>query len=51
MGRGIGILSMASIGPIITVLLSGLWSRYQIGAQARAARAPVTANIKTSEVF
>jgi len=49
--EGFGILSMASIGPIITVLLSGLWSRYQTAAQARAARAPITANIKTSEVF
>jgi hypothetical protein len=49
--EGFGILSMASIGPIITVLLSGLWSRYRTGAQARAARTPTTANIKTSEVF
>lgn len=49
--EGFGILSMASIGPIITVLLSGLWSRYRTGAQARAARTPITANIKTSEVF
>ena len=49
--EGFGILSMASIGPIITVLLSGLWSRYRTGAQARAARRPITANIKTSEVF
>ena len=49
--EGFGILSMASIGPIITVLLSGLWSRYRTGAQARAARTPITAGIKTSEVF
>ena len=49
--EGFGILSMASIGPIITVLLSGLWSRYRTDAQARAARTPITANIKTSEVF
>jgi hypothetical protein len=49
--EGFGILSMASIGPIITVLLSGLWSRYRISAQARLARTPITANIKTSEVF
>jgi hypothetical protein len=49
--EGFGILSMASIGPIITVLLSGLWSRYRTGAQARAARTPITANVKTSEVF
>ena len=49
--EGFGILSMASIGPIITVLLSGLWSRYRTGAQTRAARTPITANIETSEVF
>ena len=49
--EGFGILSMASIGPIITVLLSGLWSRYRTGAQARAARIPITANIETSEIF
>jgi hypothetical protein len=35
--EGFGILCMASIGPIITVMLSGLWSRYQIKRQARAA--------------
>ena len=29
--EGFGILSMASIGPIITVLLSGLWSRTGAG--------------------
>ena len=49
--EGFGILSMASIGPVITVLLSGLWSRYQTGVQARAAQTPITANVKTSEVF
>lgn len=35
--EGFGILTMASVGPIITVMLSGLWARYQAGAQARAA--------------
>ena len=29
--EGFGILCMASIGPIITVLLSGLWARYSSG--------------------
>ena len=48
--EGFGILTMASICPIITVLLSGLWSRYRIGAHARAARTPITVNIETSEV-
>ena len=35
--EGFGILCMASIGPIITVMLSGLWSRYKVGREARAA--------------
>ena len=35
--EGFGILSMASIGPIITVLLTGLWSQYRANAQVRAA--------------
>jgi hypothetical protein len=35
--EGFGILSMASIGPIITVMISGLWSRYRANAEIRAA--------------
>ena len=35
--EGFGILSMASIGPIITVMISGLWSRYRANTQVRAA--------------
>lgn len=35
--EGFGILCMASIGPIITVMLSGLWSRYKLSRQTRAA--------------
>lgn len=35
--EGFGILSMASIGPIISVLVTGLWARYRSGAQAAAA--------------
>jgi len=35
--EGFGILCMASVGPIITVLLSGLWARYRVAAEARAA--------------
>ncbi len=35
--EGFGILCMASIGPIITVMLTGLWSRYQARREARAA--------------
>jgi hypothetical protein len=35
--EGFGILCLASVGPIITVLLSGLWSRYKSGREVRAA--------------
>lgn len=35
--EGFGILSMASIGPIITVMVTGLWSHYRAKAQVRAA--------------
>jgi len=35
--EGFGILCMASIGPIITVMITGLWSRYKAGKQALAA--------------
>jgi hypothetical protein len=35
--EGFGILTMASVGPIITVMISGLWSRYRADAQVRAA--------------
>ena len=36
--EGFGILCMASIGPIITVMISGLWSRFKANRQVRAAR-------------
>lgn len=35
--EGFGILCLASIGPIISVLLAGQWSRYKAGKEARAA--------------
>jgi len=35
--EGFGILSMASVGPIITVMISGLWSRHRAEAEIRAA--------------
>ncbi len=35
--EGFGILCMASVGPIITVMLTGLWSHYVVIRQARAA--------------
>jgi hypothetical protein len=40
--EGFGILSMASIGPIITVMLSGLWSRYRIYLETRASSESAT---------
>jgi len=36
--EGFGILCMASIGPIISVMITGLWARYKANAQVRAAR-------------
>jgi len=36
--EGFGILCMASIGPIITVMISGLWARFKANRQVRAAR-------------
>lgn len=38
--EGFGILCMASIGPIITVMLTGLWARYQATRQIKAAQEP-----------
>ncbi|MFZ0470370.1 MAG: DUF1538 domain-containing protein [Thiogranum sp.] len=35
--EGFGILCMASIGPIISVMITGLWARHKVKAQARAA--------------
>ena len=42
--EGFGILCMASIGPIITVMITGLWARYKVKTQTRAATriVPVT---------
>ena len=34
--EGFGILCMASIGPIITVMITGLWARYKVKTQTRA---------------
>ncbi len=41
--EGFGILSMASIGPIISVMLTGLWARYKIKSQALAVTETVKA--------
>ncbi len=35
--EGFGILCMASIGPIVAVMISGLWARHKAGKQAAAA--------------
>jgi len=35
--EGFGILCMASIGPIISVMITGLWSQYVVVRQAKAA--------------
>ena len=35
--EGFGILCMASIGPIISVMITGLWSQYVVHRQAKAA--------------
>jgi hypothetical protein len=47
--EGFGILSMASIGPIVTVMLFGLWSQYRVKAQARAARLAPGTSVETPE--
>ncbi|WP_231758451.1 DUF1538 domain-containing protein [Microbulbifer elongatus] len=47
--EGFGILSMASVGPIITVMISGLWSRYCARAQARAAQKKEPSAVSTLE--
>ena len=40
--EGFGILCLASIGPIVSVMITGLWARYKAGAQAEAARHETT---------
>ncbi len=39
--EGFGILCMASIGPIISVMVSGLWSQFKVRRQASAAEKSV----------
>ena len=50
--EGFGILSMASVGPIITVMLSGLWSRYRAsaGIKAAASEPPITAAARAGSI-
>ena len=40
--EGFGILCMASIGPIITVMLTGLWSRHKVNAELKAGKHETT---------
>jgi hypothetical protein len=47
--EGFGILCLASAGPIITVLISGLWSRYQSARELRAAaQTPYVTSLETT---
>lgn len=39
--EGFGILCMASIGPIISVMITGLWSQFVLNRQAKAAEKAV----------
>ena len=49
--EGFGILSMASIGPIITVMITGLWTQYKASQQRKATlaegKAPPKADAET----
>ena len=47
--EGFGILCMASIGPIITVMITGLWAQYKANRQVRAAEQESTI-LKEQEV-
>ena len=50
--EGFGILTMASIGPVITVMISGLWSRYRANAEIRAAaQGALASNMERVEVI
>ncbi|MBK5967213.1 MULTISPECIES: DUF1538 domain-containing protein [Thiorhodovibrio] len=49
--EGFGILCLASIGPIISVQLTGLWARWRLAWQARAAgHAPATPSALGAEL-
>ncbi|MBI1283871.1 MAG: DUF1538 domain-containing protein [Thiobacillus sp.] len=48
--EGFGILCLASVGPIITVLVSGLWSSYKSRREVRAAaQAPSLSPLATAQ--
>jgi Protein of unknown function (DUF1538) len=45
--EGFGILCLASIGPILSVLMVGLWARYQVWRMSETAQTPAeTQNIE-----
>jgi hypothetical protein len=50
--EGFGILTMASIGPVITVMISGLWSHHRANAEIRAAtQGALATTVATAEVI
>ena len=50
--EGFGILCMASVGPIISVLISGLWARYRLASEARAAETtPAISEIEKAQAI
>jgi hypothetical protein len=50
--EGFGILCMASIGPIITVMITGLWARHKVKAQTRAStRVPTETHEQEAEAI
>lgn len=48
--EGFGILSLASVGPIITVMLTGIWSAYQARIQNRAVMNNNTDDLLAGEI-
>jgi Protein of unknown function (DUF1538) len=50
--EGFGILSMASVGPILTVLATGLWARFQLARQSKVAATgtPITAELEAQAI-
>jgi hypothetical protein len=47
--EGFGILSMASVGPIVSVLVTGIWSRHRANAEIRAAQAHPSGGLPAAE--
>jgi hypothetical protein len=50
--EGFGILCMASVGPILTVLATGLWARFQLARQSKVAGkgTPITAGLEAQAI-